>query len=68
MEMLAETMEALDYHVDRLDHVTTNRTQLVELAGGVRRAFEGMHDLLELYNWVDEPPASTYGVTPLMSP
>lgn len=68
MEMLVEAVKTLDSHVDHLDHAPNNREDLVQLAGRVRRAFEGMWDMLNVYNWLDEPPASTYGVTPLMRP
>jgi len=68
MEMLDETLANLDAHVNLIDHATTNREYLVELACRVRRAFEGVRDMLELYSWVDSTPSSTYGATPLMSP
>jgi len=68
MEMLAEAMATLDSHVDRLDSTPYNRQDLVDLAGGVRKSLEGMSDMLMLYNWIDEPPASAFGNTPLMSP
>jgi len=68
MEMLSAAMETLDGHVDRLDKIPTNRQHVVELAGGVRKSFEGMWDMLKLYQWVNDPQDSTYGVTPLMRP
>jgi len=66
--MLALAMETLDSHVDRLDTAPMYRKELVELAARVRKSLEGMCDMLELYNWVDQPQVSTSGVTPLMSP
>jgi len=68
MEMLSSAMETLDSHVDRLDTAPSNRKELVELAGRVRKALEGMWNMLELYNWVDDPQDSTYGATPLTRP
>jgi len=61
-------MGSLDSHVDGFDHATANRAFLVNLAVTVRKSLEGMCDMLELYNWVDEPSASAFGNTPLMSP
>lgn len=59
MEMLAEAESLMDGQILETDGTVADHRELVRVATRVRRSLEGMWDMLNLYNWLDEPSVST---------